>query len=284
MVAVATDLTFADGRKTRLREREHSDPISLHPGLSSHRLLINLESETIAGVDAETYPLVVLAGEVHCINVRQIDRLVGPLAPASLILRPDSIASMVHDLAVTLDDAAVLALDEAVEGQDFQLRLDLRAHLTGVSTWPEASIQMLVPVPYSIWARHLVTLHRTVTFTGSIPIPTIAGPLAEVGRHLHAAEQQLLSGHWTDAVRLIRLAQEVMKKTQALPKPNFTKLLDQRTLGEKYGNAMWTIFELASVPQHAGVAQQEPLGRADAYAQFWMTAAMYYKLVDAAQP
>jgi hypothetical protein len=94
----------------------------------------------------------------------------------------------------------------------------------------------------------------------------------------------LLLAQWTDAVRLTRLAQEAMKKSQVLPTPNFKADLDDRTLEEKYANAMRCIFELASVPQHTGVAQRQPLGRADGYSIFWMTAAVYYRLTDSVLP
>ena len=58
----------------RLREHEHSDSISLVPGLSSHRLAINLESEVRAGVEPNAVPTVFLTGEVFVVNHRQLDR------------------------------------------------------------------------------------------------------------------------------------------------------------------------------------------------------------------
>jgi hypothetical protein len=287
MVAMAFDLAFQDGRKVRLREHESSDLIGLHSGLGAHRLLINLQSETIAGVDPKTYPLVDLAGQVHCINHRNLDRWVGVLGPTSIILRPDDIATSIADLVVTLDDTTVFALDEAIDGQDFQLRLDLRADLTNSAAWPRAEGQMTVRVPYSNWQRQLTQLRRTLAFTVSIPIPMTEGPLALAGQRLVAAERKLVAGERGEAVRLLRLAQEAMRQSKVLPRHNFEDRMDERTLDEKYGNVLWSIFELDSVPQHNNLALQElgeQFNRADVYTQFWMTAAMYYKLVDATRP
>lgn len=285
MVTMSLDLNF-QGRKVRLREHERSDPISLLPGLSSHRLAINLESEVRAGVEPDTFPLVLLTGEVHVINHRQLDRWLGQLTPTPLILRSVDFAEMVKDLAVVVDDATVLALDELIDGQDFTLRLQLRADLTadtGVN-YPEANGELEVRVSAGVWQRHVKSLHRIVALTGRIPIPGVEGVLAEAGRHLQEAGDQLLAGQWTDAVRLTRLAQEAMKKSGEVPAANFKATLDDRTLAEKYANALRGIFELASVPQHTGVAQRQQFGRSDAYSIFWMTAALYYRLTDSALP
>lgn len=273
------DLDF-QGCKVRLREQENSDPISLVAGLSSHRLTINLQSEVRSGVEPGTFPVALLTGEVHVVNHQQIDRWLGPLTPTPLILRAVDFAEGVNHLAATLDDATVFALDELADGQDFTLRLHLRADLTADTgtDYPEATGQLSVRVSNGVWQRQVKAVHRTVAFTGRIPIPSAEGVLGEAGQHLQETVDQLLSGQWTDAVRLTRLAQESMKKSQVLPAPNFNAGLDDRTLEEKYANAMRGIFELASVPQHTGVAQRQPLGRIDAYCFFWMTAAMYYRL------
>jgi hypothetical protein len=177
-------------------------------------------------------------------------------------------------------------MDELIDGQDFTLRLRLRANLTAdtYTSWPEAEGDLNVRVSGNLWQRQIKALHRTVTFTGIIPLPLVEGPLAEAGRYLQEAGEHLLSAQWTDAVRLTRLAQEVMKKSGELPAPNFKADLDDRTLGEKYANALRSVFELASVPQHTGVAQRQRLGRADAYSIYWATAALYYRLTDSALP
>lgn len=286
MFAMALDLDFQDGRKVRLRARDRSDPISLLSGLSVHRLAINLESEVRAGVDPDSFPVVLLTGDVYAINHRQLDRWLGRFTPIPLILRPVAHADMVHDLAVVVDDAAVIALDELIDGQDFTLRLTLRADLTAGTgiNYPEASGELDVRVSAGVWQRQIKTLHRIISLTGRIPIPNVEGVLAEAGRHLQEASEQLLAAQWTDAVRLTRLAHETMKKSGELPAANFKAALDDRTLGEKYANALRGIFELASVPQHTGVAQRQQLGRSDAYSIFWMTAAVYYRLTDSALP
>ena len=286
MVAMALDLNFQAGRKVRLREHEHSDPISLFPGLSSHRLAINLESELRGGVEPDTFPVVLLTGEAYVINHRQLDRWLGQLSTTPLILRSVDFAEMVSDLVVIVDDATVLALDELVDGQDFTLRLKLRADMTADTgaNYPEANGELHVRVSTGVWQRQIKgpAAHRLVT--GRIPIPSGKGALAEAGRHLREASEQLLSGQWIDAVRLTRLAQEAMKKSSELPAPNFKVALDDRTLGEKYANTLRGVFELASVPQHTGVAQRQPLDRSDAYSIFWMTAALYYHLTYGALP
>jgi hypothetical protein len=276
-------LNFSDGRKVRLREIERHDPISFLPGMNTHRIAIHLEAETLSGVAPETYPLVTLSGEVHLTDQRGVDHWIGPLASSSLILRPDSVAPAVHGLGVLVDDAAVLALDEAIGGQDFTLRIELRAQLTASSAYPEANETVYLRVSADLWQRQLKQLHRTVSFTGRIPVPTTVGALAAVAKHLEDAEQKLLSAEWNEAVRFTRLAQELMKQHGGLP-PATSKPLDDRTLDEKYANALRAVFELASVPQHNGVAQQQPLGRADAYAFYWMTAALYYKLIEVGHP
>lgn len=74
-----------------------------------------------------------------------------------------------------------------------------------------------------------------------------------------------------------------MKLPGGLPSAT-SKPPDGRTLGEKYANALRAVFELASVPQHNGVAQQQPLGRADSYAFYWMAVALNYKLTDVGHP
>ena len=285
MFVMALDLNFQNSHAVRLRERETSDPISLFPGLSAHRLAFNLESEVRAGAKPETYPVAGLAGEAHVVNHQNLDRWLGPLTATSLILRPVDHANVVGDLGVVLDDAAVLALDDFVDGQDFTVRLHLRATLTAAApgVWPQTEGDLTLRISAGLWQRHIKSLNRTVFFVGVIPIASVTGPLADVGRVLREASDQLLAGQWIDAVRLTRLALEAMRKSGLVPATSKAPL-DERTLEQKYANATWAVFELASVPQHNGVAQQQPLGRADAYSLFWMTAALYYQLIDRVQP
>ena len=273
---------FQNGPTLQVGTPERSDVVSLLPGLGTHRLQVNLECAVVAGVPAETFPLIHVAGELHCINHRGHDRWVGMFSPAMVVVRPP-VSTHIHDLAVSLDDAAVLALDEAIDGHDFQLRVDSRVDLIGAPGWPRSEEQALLQVHASTWQRQLQGLSRTVSLTGSIPIRMTTGPLAVAGEHLRNAEHKLVAGEWLEAVRLTRLAQEQMRKSALLPAPS-KKGLDQQTLAEKYANLLRSVFELASVPQHNGVAQADPFGRTEAYVFFWTTSAAFYKMCDLVQP
>jgi hypothetical protein len=119
------DMQFADGTRLRVRQPEHLDPVSITPGVGAHRLLVRVEVEPI-----EVAPgcnLVQLDGELHAEH-RTGPRWVGSFHPVPVALRTRP-PGWLADLVVPLTDAQVLALEQDRNGQDLQVRLDLRASL-----------------------------------------------------------------------------------------------------------------------------------------------------------
>jgi hypothetical protein len=282
------DMHFADGTQLWVRQPEHLDPVSITPGVGAHRLLVRVEVEPI-----EVAPgcnLVQLDGELHA------EQPTGPRwvasfhpVPVALRTRPPGLLA---DLVVPLTDAQVLALEQDRNGQDLQIRLDLRASLPQSREHAIVSGQDTRRVPASTWEAQIQQLGRAVSFTVTVPLPMDGGPLADAARHLRKADQQITKGEYSDAVREARLAIQVMRDMQVWPKHVANKR-DEQTQADRYGvildklaeqadgyaELLQVLFNQASGPQHAsGALRGATWVRADAVALTGLAAAMLHRL------
>jgi hypothetical protein len=176
--------------------------VSITPGVGAHRLLVRVEVEPI-----EVAPgcnLVQLDGELHAEHPTG-PRWVGSFHPVPVALRTRP-PGWLADLVVPLTDAQVLALEQDRNGQDLQIRLDLRASLPQSREHAIVSGQDTRRVPASTWEAQIHQLGRAVSFTVTVPLPMDGGPLADAARHLRKADQQITNGEYSDAVREARLA------------------------------------------------------------------------------
>jgi hypothetical protein len=181
------DMTFADGTRLRVREPERQAPVSITPGLGAHRLQVRVEVEPLEVTDGCN--LALLDGELHA-EYPTGPRWIGPFHPVPVPLRIRA-RDWPADLVVPVTDAQILALEKDRNGQDLQLRLDLRASLPQSRKHAVFEGQDTRRVPPSIWEGQIQQLGRTVSFTITIPLPMDGGPLADAARHLRQANQQI---------------------------------------------------------------------------------------------
>jgi len=111
------DMQFADGTLLRVREPAHLDPVSITPGLGTHRLLVRAEVEPIKV--APGCNLALLDGELHAEHPTG-PRWVGSFHPVAVPLRTNP-PGWLADLVVALTDAQVLALEKDRNGHDLQV-------------------------------------------------------------------------------------------------------------------------------------------------------------------
>ncbi len=281
------DMRFDDGTRVRVRQPERLDPVSITPGLGAHRLLVRVEVEPLAV--AEGCKLVQLDGELHAEHPTG-PRWVGSFHPVPVPLHMPWPA----DLVVPVTDEQVLALEKDRNGQDLQVRLDLRASLPQSRKHAIAEGQDTRRVPASIWERQIEQLGRAVSFTVTVPLPMDGGPLADAARHVRQADQQITKGEYPDAVREARLAIEAMRDLQVWPR-HVAKRRDEQTQADRYGvildklaaqadgygELLQALFSQASGPQHAsGALRGATWARADAVALTGMAAAMLHRLTE----
>jgi hypothetical protein len=284
------DMQFADGTLLRVREPAHLDPVSITPGLGTHRLLVRAEVEPIRV--APGCNLALLDGELHAEHPTG-PRWVGSFHPVAVPLRTNP-PGWLADLVVALTDAQVLALEKDRNGHDLQVRLDLRASLPQSREHAVASGQDTRRVPASTWEGQIQQLGRAVSFTVTIPLPMDGGPLADAAHHLRQADQQITRGEYADAVRQARLAIEAMRDLQVWPK-QVAKPRDEQTQADRYGvildklaaqadgyaELLQALFNQASGPQHtSGALRGARWVRADAVALTGLAAAMLHRLAE----
>jgi hypothetical protein len=142
------DMRFDDGTRVRVWQPERLDPVSITPGLGVHRLLVRVEIEPLAV--AEGCKLVQLDGELHAEHPTG-PRWVGSFHPVPVPLHMPWPA----DLGVPVTDGQVLALEKDRNGQDLQVRLDLRASLPQSRKHAIAEGQDTRRIPAGIWERQI---------------------------------------------------------------------------------------------------------------------------------
>jgi hypothetical protein len=281
-------LEFADGTVLRLAPPDRQDLVSILPGLGTHRLQVPAEVEVITATEGCT--VVQIGGESHIENPAG-PRWIGSFTPVSVPLDFQGPSWLVN-LIVPVTDAQILALEDARNGEDLRLRLDVAATLPQSTGHPLRQVQDTRVVAASVWEGNLQQLGRAVSFTVTIPIPMDAGPLADAAGHLRAADRQITRGEFTDAIREARLAIEIMRDMRVWPK-DVTKKRDDQDQADRYGvildkltaqangyaDLLQALFTLASGPQHAsGALRGAVWARADAIALTAAASAMLHRV------
>lgn len=281
-------LEFADGTVLRLMSPERQDPVTILPGLGAHRLQVPAEVEAITV--AEGCTVVQLGGELQ-IEHSAGPRWIGSFTPVPVPLDFPGSGWPVN-LVVPVTDAQILALEDVRNGEDLRLRLDVAATLPQSTGHPLRQVQDIRVVAASAWEDQLRQLGRAVSFTVTIPIPMDAGPLSDAAGHLRAADQQITQGEFTDAIREVRLAIEIMRDMRVWPR-DVTKKRDDQDQADRYGlvldklaaqadgyaDLMQALFTLASGPQHAsGALRGAVWARADAVALTAAASAILHRI------
>jgi hypothetical protein len=287
---MASDMKFEDGTLLRLRSPEPGGmaPLSLMPGLGAHRLAVRVEVERLSvaeGVNQATFSGELRAGG----GIGWI----GSILPVSVPLRTKAPMTSV-DLIVPVISDQVLELERHRNGQDMAVLLDVEGALPQSTGYPFAHIQEERRVPASVWENQIHQLGLAVSFTITVPLPMVDGPLATAARHLRTADQQVTAGEYPDAIRESRLAVEAMRKLNIWP-ANGSKKRDDQDQGDRYGvlldrladqadgyaELMRALFSQASGPQHNdGAIGSASWVRADAIALNGIAASLLHRLAE----
>lgn len=290
---VNTDLRFEDGTRLRLREPKTHSVVTLLPGVGCHRLTLRLEMDADALADGCN--LVQFGGELYAEHGGGM-RWLGSFLPASVGPRTDGV-SRSADLSVPLTSDQVLALEKERNGQDLQLRIDIRAALPQSAKYPITDTQDTVRVPASEWERQVEAVSRGIFFTVSVPLPLDEGPLAKAAGHLRKADHQITAGEYTDAIRETRQAIGDMRGMKVWPK-DVTKKRNDQDQAERYGVMLDRLAEQAdgyaeliqaAYTQASGVQHQDGVlaratwMRADAVALNGMAVSLMHRLAEELQ-
>jgi len=291
---VNTDLRFMDGTQLRLHEPKNHPVVTLLPGVGCHRLTLRLE--VTAEKLADGCNLVQFGGELYAEHGGGM-RWLGSFLPASAGPRTDGV-SRSADLSVPLTNDQVLALEKERNGQDLQLRIDIRAALPQSAEYPITETQDTVRVPASEWERQVEAVSRGIFFTVSVPLPLDEGPLAKAAGHLRKADHQITAGEYTDAIRETRLAIGDMRDMKVWPK-DVTKKRNDQDQAERYGVMLDQLAEQAdgyaaliqaTYTQASGVQHQDGAlaratwVRADAVALNGMAVSLMHRLAEEIRP
>ncbi|TDV44202.1 hypothetical protein CLV71_114111 [Actinophytocola oryzae] len=122
------------------------------------------------------------------------------------------------DIACSLSDQQILALEQTRGDQELQIRINLTGVLPqGPGEFPFAHDQEILRVPTSRWGQQLESLGRAVSITIAVPLPPDGAHLADAGNYLREAKLLITDGKYEPAVVKVRHALERMQELKHWP-------------------------------------------------------------------
>jgi hypothetical protein len=152
-------------------------------------------------------------------------------------------------LAFTVTNQGLLALEEHRAGQDLSLELNLHGFIPFSASFTES--REPIRVPASVWQTELERLGTSFGFALAIPLGAPAGAQRDAAVYLQDARRLLYDGEFDKAIGSARQAMERVLAAAGWPSISKNDDLFQRSQAQRWRAIFKAAFDQASGAEHA---------------------------------